>query len=70
MLANLSAQSSALFSEHAFDRAAGRRIEFPGNATGLVGQATGLNRILHGFRHGNRILRTCDGRIHEYRIRP
>src|SRR6185437_1576428 len=42
--------------EHPFDRATGRRIEFPGNAAGFVSQTTGMNRILHRFRHGKRVL--------------
>ncbi len=63
---------AALFNillEHAFDRATRRRIESPGNAAGLVGQTSGLDRIFHGLGHGDRILRTCDSCIHEHRIR-
>ena len=56
--------------EHSFDRATRRRIEFPGNAPSLVGQTTSVNRILHRFRHGNRILRACNSGIHEHRVRP
>ena len=56
--------------EHTFDGTTGCRIQFSRDSPGLVRQPAGIHRIFHRLGHGNGIFSSCNGRIHEYRVRP